>query len=92
MQKIAKILLDNPEYTVIAVGYANAVSRTAAEEKNVLLPLSKKRAEDSIIILNFYGISKKRITPKALGGGFPFVSSNSEESYKNRRVEFTIVR
>ena len=79
-------------------GYANAVyrnnpARYAEEQRTELLPLSKKRAEtvrDALIML---GIDSARINTRAYGGERPKTTANdTEEAWKNRRVEFILER
>ena len=87
--QVARLLIDNPQARLIIEGHANAVARTAAEERQRLTPLSRQRAEAaaSFITANF-GISPQRFIISGAGGRFPF--SRTDGSL-NRRVSFIVI-
>ncbi|MDR1507510.1 MAG: hypothetical protein LBI67_10460 [Treponema sp.] len=64
----AEFLVLNPDYTVLIVGYANPVKRTALEESQELIPLSRARAEFIRDELVKRGVDPPRITIQAAGG------------------------
>jgi outer membrane protein OmpA-like peptidoglycan-associated protein len=90
---VIQILTENPRLRVRVVGYANAVADTAKEEAESLLPLSRQRAKATADILGFYGIPDWRILASGLGGKYPLAPKFlTDELYRNRRVELTIIR
>jgi outer membrane protein OmpA-like peptidoglycan-associated protein len=94
---LANILKQNPTYTLIIEGHAlNIYERDPAKhqkEEEILLPLSKKRAETIKALLVAEGISADRITTQGLGSSEPIVApSDAANQWKNRRVDFLIVK
>jgi outer membrane protein OmpA-like peptidoglycan-associated protein len=90
---LVQILTENPSLRLRIIGYANAVLNTAKEESQTLLPLSRQRATEAADILTFYGIPKWRLVVSGLGGKYPLAPKwYADEQYRNRRVEFTIIR
>ena len=98
LERVATLFSHFPSYSLIVEGYANAVyrnnpARYAEEQRTELLPLSQKRAEtvrDALIML---GIDSARINTRAYGGERPKTTANdTEEAWKNRRVEFILER
>ncbi|MBQ2124297.1 MAG: hypothetical protein II196_00715, partial [Spirochaetales bacterium] len=66
---------------------------TEAEERRILIPLSKYRAEVIKKMLIERGIDKDRITTVGRGGKFPIVPrERRDEWWKNRRVEFILTK
>jgi outer membrane protein OmpA-like peptidoglycan-associated protein len=93
IETLVRILSDNPSLRVRVIGYANAVLNTAKEESQSLLPLSRQRAREAADILTFYGIPGWRLVVSGLGGKYPLAPKwYGDEQYRNRRVEFTIIR
>jgi outer membrane protein OmpA-like peptidoglycan-associated protein len=93
IETLVGILSDNPSLRVRIIGYANAVLNTAKEESQSLLPLSLQRATEAANILTFYGIPRWRLLVSGLGGKYPLAPKwYGDEQYRNRRVEFTIIR
>jgi outer membrane protein OmpA-like peptidoglycan-associated protein len=63
------------------------------EQEQELIPLSKSRAEAVKAALVDFGMDPKRITTEGLGGAQPIVPfSDLENRWKNRRVEFILIR
>jgi outer membrane protein OmpA-like peptidoglycan-associated protein len=90
---LVQLLTENPRLRVRVIGYANAVQNTAREENQTLLPLSRQRAKEAADILSFYGIPAWRVIVSGLGGKYPMAPRFlTDEQYRNRRVEFTIIR
>lgn len=98
LERVASLFSHFPSYILTVEGYANAVyrndpARYAEEQKKELLPLSQKRADtvrDALIML---GIDSSRINTKAYGGERPkIIGGDTQEAWKNRRVEFILQR
>ena len=63
------------------------------EQDEELLPLSKSRADAIRTALIAEGIEARRITTEGKGGAEPVVAfSDRDNWWKNRRVEFILVR
>jgi outer membrane protein OmpA-like peptidoglycan-associated protein len=93
MAAVAAILKKYPSYKARITGFANPVRPTAREERNLLVPLSLKRAEAAAALLNFLGISSKRIVLRGGGSSSPIASYRNQANwYKNRRAEIRIVK
>lgn len=91
-------LIEYPEYNIRIEGHGNLFywdDEKAAdrEQKNVLVPLSEKRAEAVKEALVDMGADEERITTVGLGGAEPLVPFSDEENrWKNRRVEFELTK
>jgi outer membrane protein OmpA-like peptidoglycan-associated protein len=81
---IARFLMERPEYSVSLLGRANPVERTRAEERERLLPISRRRAEYVKNRLIDLGVEAERISVSGAGGQ----GADSENLTRNRRVEF----
>ncbi|MDR2468748.1 MAG: leucine-rich repeat protein [Spirochaetaceae bacterium] len=93
LEDLATLLEENPSLNVRIIGYTNPMQPTRREEQTVLRPLSTQRAENVASVLDFYGISRQRMTVRGAGGDSPLASYASRgDWYRNRRVEITIVR
>ena len=87
--EVARYLIDNPEARLLIEGHANALSGTAREERQSLLPLSRQRAEAAanFIAANF-GINPRRFIISGAGGRYPY---SRTDRYLNRRVSFIVI-
>ena len=98
LARLAEIFKKYDKYKIQVEGHANLVNfdnpaKAKVEQEQVLIPLSKKRADairDALVAL---GISASRITTVGIGAASPVVPfSDLENRWKNRRVEFLLVR
>ena len=93
LKRVAEILNKFKDYRVTIEGHANNTTGTQREEDNVLLPLSQKRAEAVKKILKDYGVNDSRLSTVGVGGTKPVVSRSDKDNWwKNRRVEFILVK
>jgi outer membrane protein OmpA-like peptidoglycan-associated protein/flagellar hook assembly protein FlgD len=98
LDRLAEIFKKYKDYNIRIEGHALNVywedpERAAIEDKNVLIPLSKERAEVIKKALIDRGISEKRITTFGLGSSVPIVPFSDEYNrWKNRRVEFILIK
>ncbi|HEY9053489.1 MAG TPA: OmpA family protein, partial [Rectinemataceae bacterium] len=99
--RIAQILNKFPEYNIKIQGHANSASKIAglsqakiqAEETKELIPLSLNRAKMVMSMLIQNGVDKARLTAEGLGSSKPVVSfSDAQNRWKNRRVEFILIK
>jgi outer membrane protein OmpA-like peptidoglycan-associated protein len=87
LDKIAEILKQIPDKTVIVRGHTASVGRPEDE-----LLLSEKRAQVVADELSKRGIAPERLIYEGVGSKEPVASNDSEEGRKrNRRVEFFIL-
>jgi flagellar hook assembly protein FlgD/outer membrane protein OmpA-like peptidoglycan-associated protein len=98
LARIAQILNRYSQYQIQIEGHATSLlwydaERAAREERDVLAPLSLARAQtvkDELIRL---GVDGSRIIVKGLGGTTPVIPhSDVENRWKNRRVEFILIK
>ena len=98
LNRLAEVLKKYSAYKIHAEGHAvrvywNDPVRGPVEEKDVLLPLSIARAEVIRDALVERGIRADRITVTGYGGTRPVVPhSDLDNRWKNRRVEFILVK
>jgi len=93
LTRIAEILNKFPEYKVQVEGHANNVSGTEREEKEDLIPLSAARADAVRRFLIERGVSRSRLSSVGIGGTKPIASlSDKDNWWKNRRVEFVLIK
>ena len=93
LQRLAVIFEKYDSYNIRVEGHAVNVTGTVREEREELAPLSLARAEQVRDALISAGISPRRITAAGLGGTEPIVPHTDEENrWKNRRVEFVLIR
>jgi outer membrane protein OmpA-like peptidoglycan-associated protein len=98
LERIAQILKKYNRYQVVVEGHANSVyyydaDRARKEEAEELKPLSEDRAETVMDALADLGINQDRLSFIGLGGTDPVVDfTDTENSWKNRRVEFILVK
>jgi outer membrane protein OmpA-like peptidoglycan-associated protein len=97
LNRIAVVLNKFSTYQVTIEGHANATAATAAlrqrEQTNELQPLSQQRANAVLDYLVNLGVSRGRLTAVGIGGARPVVAYEDRANWwKNRRVEFILVR
>jgi len=94
LKRIAEILNKFRDYRITVEGHANPVLRTAKEEEEVLKPLSLARAQFVInYLVNNGGVSRSRLSPIGQGGTRNVANSQDpNNNWKNRRVEFLLVK
>jgi outer membrane protein OmpA-like peptidoglycan-associated protein len=99
--RIAQILNKFPDYRIRIEGHGNNVgkmlgysaSRIQQEEINELIPLSTERAEVVRKMLVDNGVDPRRLTVNGLGSSEPVVPfTDVENRWKNRRVEFVLIK
>lgn len=90
LNMVAKSLKKYGKYKVIVQGHANNVTGTEEEEVNELIPLSSERAEVIKDILIQKGVKKENLTSEGKGGREPIASG--DQSWRNRRVEFVLIK
>lgn len=101
LNRIAEILKKFPDYKITIQGHANRVSDNLDEETvdnlrvwgRALGPLSKERADAIKAYLVKKGVSASSITTEGKGGTKPVVNpKDTDNNWKNRRVEFILVK
>jgi outer membrane protein OmpA-like peptidoglycan-associated protein/tetratricopeptide (TPR) repeat protein len=87
LDKVAKILFENPNMKVQIVGHTDAVGK---EVDNVLL--SKERANVVVAYLTTKGIQASRLSAEGIGASRPIADNQTEEGRGlNRRTELVIL-
>ncbi|MBR5402069.1 MAG: gliding motility-associated C-terminal domain-containing protein [Treponema sp.] len=101
LNRIAEILKKFSDYKITIQGHANRVSDNLDEETvdnmrewgRALGPLSRERAEAIRDYLVKKGVSRSSITTEGMGGTKPVVNpKDTDNNWKNRRVEFILVK
>jgi len=93
LRRVAEILSRFRDYRITVEGHANPVLGTEREETETLMPLSLARAEFTIDQLGTYGVSRNRLSPVGRGGTINVANPQDQaNSWKNRRVEFLLIR
>jgi outer membrane protein OmpA-like peptidoglycan-associated protein len=96
--RLAEIFKKYSKYKIQIEGHANLVNfdnpaKAKIEQEQELLPLSKKRADSIRDALVAQGIESGRVTTVGIGAAAPVVPfSDLDNRWKNRRVEFLLVR
>jgi outer membrane protein OmpA-like peptidoglycan-associated protein len=95
LDEIAELLQQYPDQDVRVEGHAVHVFeddlRREREQEEVLLPLSRARAEAIIAELTERGVDRNRLIAAGRGGSEPIVNhSDLEDRWQNRRVEFEL--
>ena len=86
LDKLAKVLNDNPDTNINIYGYTDSVGKDAYN-----LALSQRRADAVKSYLVSKGIAGNRMFTKGEGKNMPVASNDTDEGRaKNRRVEFAI--
>ncbi len=98
LDRLAEILKKYSQYKIRLEGHAVRVywdnpAKLAAEQNDVLMPLSTERAEVIKDALVSRGIKAERLTTVGYGGNRPIVPhSDLVNRWKNRRVEFILIK
>jgi len=93
MNRLAEIFTRYNMYSIQIEGHAVNLSGTEREEREELHPLSLSRAESVKDAMVERGIASRRITAVGRGGTEPVVPhTDLDERWKNRRVEFILIR
>jgi flagellar hook assembly protein FlgD/outer membrane protein OmpA-like peptidoglycan-associated protein len=101
IKRIAQILNKFKDYNILIEGDANSEGKIgslsaaaiAKEESDELLPLSLGRAELIKGFLVADGVDPKRLSTKGMGSSDPVVDfRDAQNRWKNRRVEFILIR
>ena len=93
LARIAYILNRFRDHRITVEGHANPVFGTVAEEINELQPLSLARAQFVIDNLAGLGVARGRLSPIGRGGTMTLAEPlDPDNNWKNRRVEFLLIR
>jgi len=93
IQRLGEVFEKYSTYNIRIEGHAVNVTGTEQEEREQLQPLSLQRAETVRQALVDQGIAGRRITTLGRGGTEPVVPhTDLENRWKNRRVEFILIR
>lgn len=101
LNRIADILKKFPDYKITIQGHANRLSDNEEEETvdnlnvwgRALMPLSKERADGIKAYLVKRGVPEANISTDGMGGTKPVVNpKDKDNNWKNRRVEFILVK
>ena len=88
LERVVHLMKTNPSLEIKIKGHTDSLG-----QREVLLRLSRDRAKAIRDYLVEHEIDKVRITWEGYGGSQPIADNrNPEERYKNRRVEFEIVK
>jgi flagellar motor protein MotB len=89
--RVAEILDKFPDYRVQVEGHANRSSLSS--DGTELAALSESRAKAVVEMLVRLGINRSRLTAIGMGGSMPIaVFGDVDNSWKNRRVEFLLLK
>ncbi len=98
LRRLAEILKRYPDREITIEGHAVHIywqpgPRRDREQEDVLIPLSRNRAQEVKEALIILGVERDRMNVVGFGGARPIVPHNDEENrWKNRRVEFILER
>jgi outer membrane protein OmpA-like peptidoglycan-associated protein/flagellar hook assembly protein FlgD len=101
IKRIAQILNKFRDYGILIEGHANSEGKIgsysaasiASEEAKELLPLSTGRADLVKKLLGDNGVDQRRLSTKGMGSSEPVVDfKDSQNRWKNRRVEFILIK
>jgi outer membrane protein OmpA-like peptidoglycan-associated protein len=93
VNRIAEILGRYRSYQFRIEGHAVNISGTQREQQEELIPLSRARAETVLQALVERGLDQRRFTAVGIGGADPIVPhTDLENRWRNRRVEFVLIR
>ena len=97
LRRVALVLNKFGTYKVTVEGHANSTATTESarrlEQERELQPLSQQRAQYVMDYLDRLGVSRSRLTAVGIGGARPLAPySDRDNWWKNRRVEFILVK
>ncbi len=101
LKRIAQILNRFRDYNIRVEGHANSIAKMRGasqaeidkEERTELLSLSENRARLVMQKLIEFGVDSKRLSVRGLGSSEPVVAfTDTENLWKNRRVEFILIK
>ncbi|MGM0673119.1 MAG: FlgD immunoglobulin-like domain containing protein [Spirochaetota bacterium] len=93
LTRLVEVFTKYDDYRIRIEGHAVNLTQTEREEEEELQPLSEARAESVKDALVQRGLSEDRISTLGRGGTEPLVPHTDEENrWKNRRVEFILIR
>jgi len=93
LKRLVEIFKKYKNYRILVEGHAVNVSGTEREDKEELIPLSLARAQTVKEALIKGGIKTQRIETAGRGGKNPIVPhTDLEQRWKNRRVEFILLK
>jgi outer membrane protein OmpA-like peptidoglycan-associated protein len=85
-RKLAKVLEENPERTVLIEGFTDSTGSTAHNQR-----LSERRAISVRQTLQEMGVNRSRIAIRGFGESYPVASNDtSDDRQMNRRVEIIL--
>ncbi|MCF7929145.1 MAG: gliding motility-associated C-terminal domain-containing protein [Spirochaetales bacterium] len=96
LDRVAEILKEYKGYSIQVEGHAvhmktDDPEAKRQEQEEILIPLSRARAEAVKNALVERGVAEERMTVKGLGGSEPIVPHEDYQNHwKNRRVEFEL--
>ena len=91
--RLAEVFTKYDTYDIRVEGHAVNVTGTEREEREELQPLSEARAQSVRQVLIDEGINPRRLSVAGRGGTEPVVPhTDLDNRWKNRRVEFVLVR
>ena len=98
LDRLAEVLKKYPDHQIRVEGHAVQIYHydeelAQEEQEETLVPLSRERAEAIKQALVERGVAAERMTTVGRGGAEPVVPhGNLENRWKNRRVEFELIR
>lgn len=93
LDRLAEILTRFDGYSIRIEGHAVNITGTTREHEQTLVPLSTARAEAIREALVERGINPRRLSVLGKGGNEPLVPhTDLDERWRNRRVEFVLIR
>lgn len=93
LNRLAEVFARYSTYNVRIEGHAVAILGTQREQDETLVPLSRARAESVRQELIERGLAPGRLSVAGIGGSEPLVPhSDLENRWRNRRVEFILIR
>lgn len=95
LKRLSEILDKYSSYKIVVEGHAHNIYGDDAtkRQREGLIDFSKERAEEVKSSLSGLGIAKGRMSTAGIGGDDPLVDfSDVENVWKNRRVEFVLIK